>query len=34
MAENFFRTLKTELIHQMEVKPVAMAKIKIFEFMN
>jgi transposase InsO family protein len=34
VAESFFRTLKTELIHHMEVKPVAMAKIEIFEFIE
>jgi transposase InsO family protein len=33
-AESFFRTLKTELIHQMEVKPVAMVKIEIFKFIE
>ncbi len=34
VAESFFRTLKTELIHHMEVKPIAMAKIEVFEFIE
>jgi putative transposase len=34
VAESFFKTLKTELIHHTEVKPVAMAKIEIFEFIE
>jgi transposase InsO family protein len=34
VAESFFRTLKSELIHQMEVKSIAMTKIEIFEFIE
>jgi transposase InsO family protein len=34
VAESFFRTLKSELIHPMNVKTVAMAKIEIFEFIE
>ncbi len=34
VAESFFRTLKTELIHHMDVKPMAIAKIGIFEFIE
>jgi transposase InsO family protein len=34
VAESFFRTLKSELIHHMEVKSIAMTKIEVFEFMD
>lgn len=34
VAESFFRTLKSELIHQMEVKSIAMTKIEVFEFIE
>jgi putative transposase len=34
VAESFFRTLKIELIHQMEVKSVEVTKIEIFEFIE
>jgi transposase InsO family protein len=34
VAESFFRTLKSELIHQMDVQPLEMAKIEIFEFIE
>lgn len=34
VAESFFRTLKTELIHQMEMKSMATTKIEVFEFIE
>jgi transposase InsO family protein len=34
VAESFFRTLKTELIHPMEVKSIAITKIEVFEFIE
>ena len=34
VAESFFRTLKTELIHPMEVKSIAKTKIEVFEFIE
>src|SRR5688572_18299755 len=34
VSESLFRTLKTKLIHHMEVKPREMAKIEIFEFIE
>ena len=34
VAESFFKTLKTELIHQMEVKPMGATKREVFEFIE
>lgn len=34
VAESFFRTLKTELIHQMEIKSIESTKREIFEFIE
>lgn len=34
VAESFFKTLKTELIHQVEMKTMETAKIEIFEFIE
>jgi transposase InsO family protein len=34
VAESFFRTLKTELIHPMEMKSIAMTRIEVFEFIE
>lgn len=34
VAESFFRTLKTELIHQMEIKSIEATKIEVFEFIE
>ncbi|MFP4091892.1 MAG: IS3 family transposase [Cyclobacteriaceae bacterium] len=33
-AESFFRTLKTELIHQMEIKSIEATKMEVFEFIE
>lgn len=34
VAESFFRTLKTELIHQMEMKNIVTTKVEVFEFIE
>ncbi|WP_407654628.1 integrase core domain-containing protein [Catalinimonas niigatensis] len=34
VAESFFRTLKTKLIHQMEIKSIQAIKIEVFEFIE
>ena len=34
VAESFFKTLKTELIHQMERKSIQTTKIEVFEFIE
>lgn len=34
VAESFFRTLKTELIHQMEMKSMVTTKIEVFAFIE
>lgn len=34
VAESFFRTLKTELIHQMEITSIQATKIEVFEFIE
>lgn len=34
VAESFFRTLKVELIHQIELKPMEATKMEVFEFIE
>jgi transposase InsO family protein len=34
VAESFFRTLKTELKHQMEIKSIETTQMKVFEFIE
>ncbi len=34
VAESFFRTLKTELIHQMEMRSIKATKMEVFEFIE